>query len=160
MPNAAVSVTLLLALTRFAGAVDWPAYGGGPEGTRYSSLKQITRQNVKQLQPAWTYNPGDGAGATQTQPIVVDGVLYGVTPKHKIFAVDAATGKLRWTFDSGIPSRGPNRSVVYWSSGTDRRIFAGVLSFVYALDARTGQKIASFGDNGRIDLREGLGRDA
>jgi quinoprotein glucose dehydrogenase len=138
---------------------EWSAYGGGSDQIRYSSLKQINRDNVNQLQVAWTYDTEDGPGASQTQPIVADGVMYGVTPKHKIIALDAATGKLRWRFDSGIVGRSPNRGVTYWAAGQDRRIFAGVQSFVYALDAVTGKPIPSFGQNGRIDLREGLGRD-
>jgi quinoprotein glucose dehydrogenase len=138
---------------------DWPVYGGAPEQTRYSSLTQINRSNVNQLQLAWTYNTMDGPGATQTEPIVVHGVLFGVTPKHKIIALNAATGELMWKFESGIAGRGPNRGVTYWSSGEDERIFAAVQSYVYALNARTGQPIKSFGQDGHVDLREGLGRD-
>jgi quinoprotein glucose dehydrogenase len=138
---------------------EWTVYGGGPDGIRYSSLKQINRENVHRLQVAWTYDTAEGPGDSQTQPIVVGGVLYGVTPKHKIIALDAATGKLLWHFDSGIAGRGPNRGVTYWAAGRDRRIFAAVQSYVYALDAATGKPIASFGKDGRIDLREGLGRD-
>ena len=134
-------------------------YGGEPEGIRYSSLKQINQENVAQLQVAWTYDTADGPGDTQTQPIVVDGVLYGVTPKHKIIALDAATGKLLWRFDSGLAGRGPNRGVTYWAAGNDKRIFAAAQSYVYALDAATGKPIPSFDKDGRIDLREGLGRD-
>ncbi|HLX45225.1 MAG TPA: PQQ-binding-like beta-propeller repeat protein [Bryobacteraceae bacterium] len=142
-----------------ASAADWPGYGGGPADIRHSNLKQINRSNVSRLQAAWSYDTADGAGDPQTQPIVVAGVMYGVTPTHKIIALDAATGKLLWRFDSGIAGRGPNRSVVYWSAGDDRRIFAAVQSFLYALDARTGKPIPGFGQDGRIDLREGLGRD-
>jgi len=138
---------------------DWPAYGGGPADIRYSDLKQINRSNVKQLAVAWTYDTADGAGDPQTQPILVKGVLYGLTPRHKAFALDGATGKLRWTFDPGVAGRGPNRSVVYWSEGTDTRLFVAVQSFLYAVDTRTGKAILSFGKDGRIDLREGLGRD-
>ncbi len=138
---------------------DWPAYGGGPGGTRYSPLKQINRSNVGNLQVAWTYDTADGQGDPQTQPIMVNGVLFGLTPKHRVIALDAATGKLLWKFDSGVAGRGANRSVVYWSSGEERRIFAAVQSFIYALDAHTGKIIASFGRDGRIDLREDLGRD-
>jgi len=138
---------------------NWPGYGGGPEGTRYSELKQINRSNVQKLQVAWSYDTADGAGDPQTQPIMIDGVMFGLTPKHKVIALDAATGKLLWRFDSGIVGRGANRSIVYWSSGEDRRIFAAVQSFIYALDARTGKVISSFGKDGRIDLRENLGRD-
>jgi quinoprotein glucose dehydrogenase len=138
---------------------DWPGYGGGSEQIRYSKLNQINRSNVAQLEVAWTYDTQDGPGASQTQPIVVDGVLFGLTPKHKVVALDAATGKLRWRFDSKIEGRGPNRGVTYWTDGSERRLFASVQSYVYALDARTGEPVASFGTKGRIDLREGLGRD-
>jgi quinoprotein glucose dehydrogenase len=134
-------------------------YGGGPDGIRYSSLKQINRENVAQLRVAWTYDCDDGSGDTQTQPVVIDGALYGVTPKHKIIALDAATGKLLWRFDSGLAGRGPNRGVTYWAAGDDKRIFAAAQNYVYALDAATGKPIPGFGRGGRIDLREGLGRD-
>ena len=142
-----------------AQQTDWPGYGGGPAGTRYSALKQIDRTNVSKLEVAWTYDTADGPGDPQTQPIMVDGVLYGLTPKHKLIALDARTGKLLWQFDSGIAGRGANRSVVYWGEGEDRRIFTSIQSFVYAVDARSGKPIGSFGKAGRIDLREGLGRD-
>src|ERR1700694_4644011 len=87
---------------------DWPAYGGGPEDIRYSTLNQINRANVSQLRTAWTYDTADGAGDPQTQPTVVNQVLFGLTPKHKVFAVSAGTGKLLWSFDSGIPGGGAN----------------------------------------------------
>lgn len=155
--------TLLACCVLFAASPhsehDWPAYGGGPADIRYSPLKQIDRENVSRLEVAWSYDTADGAGDPQTQPIMVDGVLYGVTPSHKIVALDAATGKLLWRFDSGIRGRGPNRGLAYWTDGHDRRIFADVQSFVYALDAKTGRAIPSFGKEGRIDVREGLGRD-
>jgi quinoprotein glucose dehydrogenase len=139
--------------------VDWPGYGGGPLEIRYSSLKQIDRSNVSKLQVAWTYDTADGTGDPQTQPVMAGGIMYGVTPKHKVVALDAATGKLLWRFDSGIEGRGANRGVVYWTEGADKRLFAAVQSFIYALDARTGKQITGFGKAGRIDLREGLGRD-
>jgi quinoprotein glucose dehydrogenase len=132
---------------------DWPAYAGRPDGIRYSPLKQINRANVGQLSVVWTYDTNDGSGDPQTQPIVVHGVLYGVTPTHKVVALDGATGKVKWTFDSGIRGRGPNRSVVWWEQGGERRLFAAVQSFLYSLDTETGKP------RWRIDLREGLGRD-
>ncbi|HYR83776.1 MAG TPA: pyrroloquinoline quinone-dependent dehydrogenase [Terriglobia bacterium] len=137
---------------------EWSAYGGNPEQTRYSSLKQINRTNVSQLAVAWTYDTGE-TGGLQTQPIIVDGVLYAYTPTHKTFALEADTGKHLWTFDSKIAGRGPNRGVMYWAAGSDKRVFAAVDQYVYALDARNGTPISTFGNNGRIDLRLDLGRD-
>jgi quinoprotein glucose dehydrogenase len=150
---------LLLAQAPTGSDRNWPGYGGGPEETRYSDLRQIDKSNVRNLQIAWTYDTADGPGDAQTQPIMINGVLFGLTPKHKTVALDAATGKLLWRFDSGITGRGANRSVVYWASGGDTRIFTAIQSFIYALDAHTGKVISSFGKNGRIDLREDLGRD-
>jgi quinoprotein glucose dehydrogenase len=137
---------------------DWPVYGGSAGSTHYSTLAQINRSNVKNLQVAWTFDSGE-QGGLQTNPIVVDGVLYGITPTQKIFALDAASGKLLWKFDSGVKGTQPDRGLAYWSEGHDKRILVGVMNFVYALDASTGKSIASFGQNGRIDLREGLGRE-
>jgi quinoprotein glucose dehydrogenase len=137
---------------------DWPVYGGAPEGGHYSELKQINRDNVKQLQVAWRFDTQE-TGGLQTSPIVVHGVLYGISPSQKIFAVDAATGQLKWKFDSGVQGTQPDRGLAYWDSGDDRRILVGVMNFLYALNANTGQPIPSFGNQGRIDLREGLGRD-
>src|SRR5579863_612329 len=137
---------------------DWPVYGGSSENMHHSSLAQINRGNVAQLQVAWSFDTGE-PGGLQTSPIVVDGVLFGITPTQKIFALDAATGKLLWKFDSGIAGAQPDRGLAYWSDGHDKRIFVGIMHFVYALDAATGKPIASFGQNGRIDLREGLGRE-
>jgi quinoprotein glucose dehydrogenase len=138
---------------------DWSAYGGSAAGIRYSPLDQINRSNVNQLQVAWTFDSGEGPGGTQTQPLVVDGVLYAMTPKHNLVAVDAATGKQLWKFESGITGRGANRGVAYWSSGDESRIFASVQHWLYALEPDTGMPILNFGNQGRIDLREGLGRD-
>jgi quinoprotein glucose dehydrogenase len=139
----------------------WATYGGDAGQRRYSALAQITRANVARLEVAWTYDSGE-TGGLQTNPIVVDGVLYTTTPTHRVVALDAATGVVRWTFASGIEGRGPNRGVTYWP-GADReppRIFTAQGAYLYALDARTGEGVASFGRDGRIDLRDGLGRDA
>ncbi len=150
----------LLFLTPLAKAQnrDWPVYGGAPEGTHYSPLAQINKSNVKQLQIAWTYDTQE-AGGLQTSPLEVNGVLYGISPSQKIFAVDAATGALKWKFDSGIFGTQPDRGLAYWSNGDDHRIIVGVMNFVYEINADTGKAIESFGDNGRIDLRENLGVD-
>ncbi len=134
---------------------DWPAYGGGPEDTRYSPLQQINRQNVASLQVAWTYDTAE-EGGLESNPIIVDGVLYGITPDQEIFALDAATGRQLWKFGSGIEGGQPNRGLSYWASGDDQRILVGITNFVYALNARTGKLIPGFGEEGRIDLRKNL----
>ena len=137
---------------------DWPLYGGTTLNNHFSSLAQINRDNVNQLSTAWTFDTGE-TGGLQSSPIVVGGVLYGLTPSEKVFALDAATGKQLWKFDSGILGTQPDRGLTYWSDGKDKRILVAVMNFVYALDAATGKTIASFGKDGRIDLREDLGRD-
>ena len=151
---------LLLALTSSLcclaqARIDWPAYNGGLDGDHYSPLKQITRENVQHLQKAWTYDTGE-KGGIQTNPLVVGRTLYGYTPKDEVIALDAATGKLKWKFDSGIVAGQPARGVVYWDDGQRGRIYAGVMNFLYCLDAETGNLINSFGESGHVDLRKGL----
>src|SRR5207237_10223914 len=107
---------------------------------------------------AWSDDPGE-SGRLQTQPIVADAVLYAYTPSHKTFALRADTGQHLWTFDPPMEGRGANRGVMYWASGSERRVFAAVDQYLYALDAATGKPVATFADNGRIDLRLDLGRD-
>ena len=156
---AVLTWTASLAQSRSAkpSGVDWPVYGG-PGQTRYSTLKQIDRSNVRQLTVAWTFDTGE-QGGLQTSPIVAGGVLYGLTPTHKVIALDAASGARRWIFDSGMVGRGPNRGLMYWTDGRTARIFTAQNTYIYALDAATGTPVPGFGTNGRIDLRTGLGRD-
>ena len=143
----------------------WPVAGGGPEGMRYSPLDQINRGNVHALQQAWRFDSGDEYEGSELQcnPIVVDGVLYAATPRLRIIALDAATGKLLWDFDARrgetVKGKQRNRGLTYWAEGSDRRLFFGLGHWLYSLDARSGQPVKDFGDGGRIDLREGLGRD-
>jgi quinoprotein glucose dehydrogenase len=137
---------------------DWPIYGGTPNNNHYSPLTQITRKNVTQLAVAWTYDTEE-SGGLQSSPIVVDGILYGLTPTEKVFALNAATGKQLWKFDSGVKGTQPDRGLTYWSDGKEKRIIVAVMNFVHALDAATGEPIPTFGKNGRIDLRDDLGRD-
>src|SRR5579863_2130631 len=137
---------------------DWSVYGGDPANDHYSPLAQIDRDNVKELALAWKYDTGE-TGGLETSPLIVDGVLYGITPSQKIFALDAAGGRLLWKFDSGVAGTQPDRGLAYWSNGNDKRVLVAVMNFIYELDAATGKPVSSFGRNGRIDLREGLGRD-
>lgn len=145
---------------------EWRSYGGDKAHTHYSTLDQINRDNVQQLEVAWVYNAGDAGVRSQIQcnPIIIDGVLYATTPGLKAIALNAATGEEVWRFDpfegKGLASAlGVNRGVVYWEDGDDRRILYTAGEHLYALDARTGQPVATFGTNGAVDLREGLGRD-
>jgi quinoprotein glucose dehydrogenase len=89
-------------------------YGGASEGGHYSPLTQVNKSNVKQLQVAWTYDTGE-TGGLQTSPLEVNGVFYGISPSQKIIALDAATGVLKWKFDSGIVGTQPDRGLAYWS---------------------------------------------
>ncbi len=98
----------------------WAAYGGGPEQIRYSSLAQITPRNVAQLEVAWTFDSGE-AGDLQTQPVVVNGLLYAYTPGQKVLALDAATGRAVWTFDARLQGRGPIRGIMRWGDPPPRQ---------------------------------------
>ncbi len=144
---------------------DWRVYNGDLKGTKYSALDQVNRSNVDQLELAWRYHVGDHKdtlrSTLQCNPIVVDGTLYLTTAGQKVVALDAATGIEQWKFDphSGSETLGYSRGLLYWENGDDKRIFSGAGNHYYALDARTGQPIESFGTAGRIDLRENLDTD-
>jgi glucose dehydrogenase len=140
-----------------AGNSDWPVYGGNPEGTRYSPLKQIDRTNVSRLRVAWQYDPHE-QGGSEVSPIVVDGVVYTTTPGGRLIALDGATGRLKWSWDSKT-GKSAVRGVTYWTDGREGRIFAGFGRYVYAIDAASGEPAAGFGADGRIDLQQNLGRD-
>jgi quinoprotein glucose dehydrogenase len=142
------------------GQQDWPVAGGAPGNSQYSSLAQINRSNVKSLQVAWQFDTGESAGWLEHSPLVIDGVLYACTPSLKIFALDAATGKSLWRFDSGVRATQPNRGLSFWTDGKDKRLFAGIMNFLYELDAKTGKPVESFGQNGRVNLEENFGRPA
>ena len=150
---------LLFNFTDFkATTVEWPEYLGGPERTHYSALKQITPENVKGLTVAWEYHTRDTSGQMQCNPIMVDGVLFATTASVQVFALDAATGKELWRFaDSRDPQwYNTSRGVTYWAEGDDKRILFTAGPWLYALDARTGKMIESFGEGGRTSLRLGL----
>lgn len=146
----------------------WEHYLGDPERTHFTNLDQINTSNVSNLKLAWTYKSGGlQEGRTtqiQTSPLMVDDLLYGVNAAIELFAVNAQNGEEIWTFkpptkdDSGL---GLNRGLNYWKSDGSEpsRIFFSSGSRLFAIDSKTGKPIASFGKEGHIDLREGLGRD-
>ncbi|MBC7842066.1 MAG: pyrroloquinoline quinone-dependent dehydrogenase [Gemmatimonadaceae bacterium] len=144
---------------------DWQVTGGEPGNSHYSSLDQITLANVKQLQVAWTYHTGDapaGRSEIQATPIIVGGVMYTTTPTLNVVALRADSGTLVWTFDPFVGrtrEAHANRGVVYWTDGTEQRIFVTAARRLFALDAKTGRAIPTFGDSGWVELGAGLGRD-
>lgn len=139
------------------GSREWREYLGGPERNHYSPLDQINAGNVNQLTRAWEYHTLD-SGQIQCNPLIVDGVLYGMTATTRPFAIDAATGKEIWKGKSeGTDNFSTSRGVSYWESGNDKRILYTSGPWLYALDARTGKPIPSFGDGGRTSLKAGLG---
>ena len=158
---------LMSASVASAADANWGTYLGDPASSHFSTLKQITPRNVAKLEVAWTYRAGgaDPRNRSQIQcnPLVIDGVLYGTTPDLQAFAIDAASGRELWRFDpasiKGFTKAGVNRGLVHWADGADRRILYANDHFLHALDARTGQRIASFGNGGSIDLKADLGRD-
>ncbi len=156
---------------------DWPAYGRDPGGARFSPLTQITRQNVAQLQVAWTYHAGipDMSGMEhrppqlEVTPLVVDGTMYVITPTGIVAALDPTTGTERWRYDAGVdPHRGygdfASRGVSFWrerratagSPCASRIVAATIDSRLVALDATSGRPCAGFGSGGVVDLRTGL----
>ncbi|GAB3888038.1 outer membrane protein assembly factor BamB family protein [Spirosoma agri] len=172
--SAALTLSMAGLLSGIQGQIEpvpdtnWAEYNGDGARSHYSALTQINQQNVNQLRIAWTYASG-GADTMQNRtqmqcnPIVINGVLYGVSASTQAFALDAATGKERWKTairdNGGTTSRG----VTYWRSESrtdkpDERIFFGAGKWLYALDAHTGVPIESFGERGRIDLKKGLER--
>lgn len=148
---------------------DWPFYHGNPHGTHYSTLTQINTKNVAKLKLAWSFDSGDafGEGSNQSDmegnPMIVRGKLFFVSPKGRLFCLDAATGKQQWVFDpafgEAINTKQRLRGVSYWSDGQEERILFSFKNHLLAVNAQTGVLITSFGQQGKIDLREGLGRD-
>ncbi|MFC4765274.1 pyrroloquinoline quinone-dependent dehydrogenase [Dyella koreensis] len=166
---------LILAGTVFAADDgDWPNYGRDPGGMRYSPLKQIDRDNVTQLQVAWTFHLGDIAdgkhdtprSGLETTPIMVDGTLFLTTPFNRVIALDPITGKQRWAYDPKLDPHHDygdgliNRGVATWLDDARkagqpcrRRLYEATLDArLIALDAATGQPCADFGKSGEVSL--------
>ena len=164
---AGVAVCLPLALVLLRGQsmtstkayATWSDYGGTADSMQYSSLTQIDKQNVGRLEQVW-FSPAPGPnGRFAFSPLVADGVMYVVGKDSAIVALDAATGKQLWTHP--VEGKPTDRGFNYWQSkdGRDRRLIFAADSYLQEIDLRTGVTIPSFGKDGRVDLREGLGRD-
>jgi quinoprotein glucose dehydrogenase len=144
---------------------DWSTYRGDDGRNAWSSLDEINRSNVSKLQVAWTYRTGDnfGKSSIECNPLIIDGTLYGVSPKLKTFAVDAKTGKQKWLynpFEEGSQQGGVLRGLTYWKGENEARIFLFAGHKLIALDAATGKTFNDFGENGFVDLRKGLRDDS
>lgn len=141
---------------------EWREYGGGRDGAQYSALKQVDRGNVSTLRQVWSYSTGDTRGYL-FNPIVVDGTMYVLAKNNSIVALDAATGHERWAHPIAAKTTLlPTRGISYWESADrqDRRLIFAADNALQELNATTGEPITNFGTNGRVDLREGLGRDS
>jgi quinoprotein glucose dehydrogenase len=157
-------IALFLSAAALVSAQDyksWSDYAGSADSAQYTALTQITRDNVKNLQVAWTYPIGDNRRYSFA-PLMANGMLYVMGKNSSIVALNAATGKEVWTY---APSPGfsqiTTRGINYWQSkdGKDSRLLFTGNHALRALDAKTGKPVESFGVNGAVDLREGLDRD-
>jgi quinoprotein glucose dehydrogenase len=141
--------------------LDWPEYLGGPDRNHFATVDQINLENVKDLKVVWEYHSGD-SGQIQCNPIIVDGILYGMTASTQPFALDAATGKERWRLKEKSEAvwYSTSRGVALWKGKDEKRLFYTKESWLYALDAMTGKNILTFGDSGKVSLKAGLGPSA
>ncbi len=161
-----VLITMLSTVAAHAGwwgtpeHKEWRWYLGDQQSTQYSKLDQIHTGNVAELEQVWTYHSG-GEAQIQTNPIVVDGLLYGVSADRKVFALDADTGREVWVYapEHAEGSGAVVRGLLYWEERDDQRIYATIEHHLYALNARTGTPIASFGGTGAVDIKMAYDRD-
>jgi quinoprotein glucose dehydrogenase len=137
----------------------WPVYKADAASTSYAPLKQINRDNVTQLEIAWTFRPGDVSdgsmfGKYECNPIVIGEVMYLTSARHWLYAVNATNGEKIWSFDpfGGDRGGGMYRGVTYWEEDDDKRILFTAGNHLFAVDARTGKPISSFGKNGKVNL--------
>ena len=167
-----VSILMLACDPQQPTYLSWAKTGGGSENLKYSALLQIDTTNYAKLGVAWVYHTENDDstkfGPMECNPIVVNGVMYGVSPKLKLFAVNATTGKEIWTFDPADSAANKtwhrtsvnmNRGVAYWEKENDKRIIYTVGPIVFCVNATTGKLVPSFGTDGGINLVNGLDRD-
>ena len=144
---------------------NWSHYLGAPGSTQYSPLKQINKKNISQIQVAWTYNSGgadtvNNRSQIQCNPLIIDGVLYGTSPRLEVFALNAATGEEIWKYSTGEGGNlSVNRGLAWWQEKGDRHLLAAIGQYLYAINPDTGEPILTFGEMGKTDLHAGLGED-
>ncbi len=144
----------------------WSIYKADSESSSYSVLTQINRENVNALQVAWTFNPNDARedgriANGECNPIIIDGIMYATSARHRVYAIHASTGKQIWSFDpfNGGEGGGIYRGVTYWEAGDDKRILYTAGDNLFAHDARTGKLITQFGEGGKVSMNVGLRGD-
>src|SRR5262249_47688661 len=163
---ALLSCALLLNAQTGAKNGEWRTYGGDLGNTRYAPLNQINASNFDKLQIAWRLNtlnlgprPEFNLEAT---PLMVGGVLYTVAGgRRDVVAVNATNGEMLWMHTENEGARGDaaprrlsGRGLAYWSDGREERILFVTPGYrLIALDAKTGLRIPSFGQNGAVDLK-------
>jgi quinoprotein glucose dehydrogenase len=140
----------------------WTRSHGDNGARRYSALRQINKENVRELEVAWTFRAGDGLANIQCTPVVVDGVLYAPTPGKALVALDAATGVERWRrgfpeLRNRLQDTPARRGLTYWPGTAEHapRLLVGAGDWIYALDPRSGEPLAGFGTNGRTRIVAG-----
>ena len=141
----------------------WDTYRGSPDAMQYSSLRQIDTSNVHLLQPSWIFHTGDSGGRTtiECNPIIIEDKIYITSPSLVLISLDAAGGQEIWRYvpAESLAGGGINRGVTYYKTANRACIFLPAGHHLYAIDAGTGKLVESFGQNGKIDLRTGLGKD-
>lgn len=166
------TLPLLFSCTQKNKSVGWTVYGGSKESTHYSPLTQIDTSNANLLQPAWEYHTGDGDSMTQIQvnPLIIDNTMFVISPHLKLIALDAATGKQRWIYDPVEDTAGASNNSerfmynvcrglsCYTDASGNRRLFYSANANLYCINAVTGKPVPDFGNRGKIDLHNDLGR--
>lgn len=169
---AAIALAAVFLISADRGPVDWAVWGGDPGQTHYSPLSEINTSNVAKLHQAWTWKTGETPlqeygtrpGMFENTPVMIDGVLYVTSPYNRVVALDPESGAEKWSYDpkSYVDGQPPNgtgyvhRGVALWKDGSNLRIFLNTRYRLISLDAKTGKPVASFGDNGIVDLSQGL----
>ena len=142
----------------------WTSYSGDPTGSKYSSLDEINTRNVNKLRLLWTYDVFDKnekhRNGIQSNPIIIEDRIYLIGPDFNVHSINSK-GALIWKYNP-FPEKtisGTTRGVTYYDDGVNGRIFFVAESFLYCLDALTGELINSFGDNGKTSLNKGFERN-
>jgi len=142
----------------------WTAYKADAKATSYSPLEQITVSNVNNLENVWSFHADDVADgeepvvSSQANPIIIDGIMYANSRSQTVYAINAATGEKIWAFKAlgEDEPTAASRGVTYWEDGDDKRILYSAGNNLFAIDAKTGKAITSFGENGKVNLNVGV----